>query len=90
MSGKKIIVGDEAHCSGCGLFEELALENIEVPLRTDIAAVSRQPSSREEWRCCLEAVRECPSRGLSVQDAEDAPEGEFSPDRCARLIQNKP
>lgn len=57
---------DETACTGCGLCEEIAMENIEVPVRTDIAVITRQPTTLRQWQDCMEAVRECPAEGLTV------------------------
>ncbi len=62
MSRAKFEV-DEDHCIGCGLCEERAPENMEVPA-TLIARVTKQPSTAEEEEACNEAAEYCPTMGL--------------------------
>ncbi|MEE9279676.1 MAG: ferredoxin [Myxococcota bacterium] len=72
MSRAKFEV-DEDHCIGCGLCEERAPENMEVPATLMHARVAKQPTTAEEEEACVEAAEYCPTMGLRrVANAEPA------------------
>ena len=51
-------------CIGCGLCEERAPENMQVPATLMHARVARQPTTDEEEEACIEATEYCPTMGL--------------------------
>jgi len=55
---------EDADCIGCGLCEERAPENIEIPTGDCIARVFRQPLDDAEEEACTEAAEYCPLGGL--------------------------
>jgi ferredoxin len=67
----------EEDCIGCGLCSERAPENLEIPARTGIARVFKQPENAEEEQACLEASDFCPMGGL-VGGVVDSPAADCS------------
>ena len=65
---------DEAICTGCGLCEERAPENMEVSPIHDVARVIKQPVGVSETEDCLEAAEYCPTGGLVATAREDEAE----------------
>ncbi len=71
MSREKFEV-DEDLCIGCGLCEERAPENMEVPATLMHARVAKQPTTDEEEEACIEAAEYCPTTGLRRVSNEEA------------------
>jgi ferredoxin len=66
---------DEDLCTGCGLCEERAPENMAMDDSGFAAHVIKQPSSETETESCTEAVEYCPMGGLTataLEENEDA------------------
>jgi ferredoxin len=59
---------EETLCTGCGLCEERAPENMEVPEDDLVAKVVKQPDGEEETEACSEAAEYCPSGGLTARE----------------------
>ena len=59
-------------CIGCGLCEERAPENMEVPATLMHARVAKQPTTDEEEEACIEAAEYCPTTGLRRVSNEEA------------------
>ena len=57
---------EEDDCIGCGLCEERAPENIQIPAGERIAQVVKQPLNDAEQEACKEAAEYCPLGGLRV------------------------
>ena len=55
---------EEDDCIGCGLCEERAPENIQIPAGERIAQVVKQPLNDAEQEACKEAAEYCPLGGL--------------------------
>jgi ferredoxin len=64
---------DHSLCTGCGLCEERAPENLEVPPGESAAQVVKQPEGDMETKACTEAAAYCPTGGLTAQSAETDP-----------------
>lgn len=62
---------DEALCTGCGLCENRAPENLEMEDDEFRARVIRQPVGEPETANCAEAVDYCPTGGLKAKDEEE-------------------
>lgn len=60
-------------CIGCGLCEERAPENLEIPPGSATAQVVKQPETTEEEEACLEASDYCPMGGLRESRADPRP-----------------
>ncbi len=60
-------------CVGCGLCEDRAPENIELPAGTSTAQVVKQPAAAAEEAAYLEASDYCPMGGLHVGAAVSPP-----------------
>ncbi len=75
MKAIKLTV-DEQSCTSCGLCQERAPSNMEVPSSHDSAQVIKQPVGVSETDDCTEAVDYCPTGGLLAteldEEAEDA------------------
>ncbi len=64
---------DARLCIGCGLCEERAPGNVEVPAGVDAAQVIRQPASEAELIAVGQAADYCPSGALArVEDVATA------------------
>jgi ferredoxin len=66
---------DEDLCTGCGLCEERAPENMAMNDDGFAARVIKQPASESESESCKEAVEYCPMGGLMETEpgeSEDA------------------
>ncbi len=59
---------DEDQCSACGLCQDCAPENIEIPDGGPSAQVVRQPNGDDEIEACVEASDFCPTGGLQVKE----------------------
>jgi len=59
---------DADDCTGCGLCEERAPQNLEIDPDEAIARVAAQPASEAEADACREAAEYCPIGALSVAD----------------------
>ena len=59
-------------CIGCGLCEERAPENLEIPPGASTARVVKQPETPAEEEACIEASEYCPLGGLRASHV-DAP-----------------
>ncbi|MBW2243765.1 MAG: ferredoxin [Deltaproteobacteria bacterium] len=55
-------------CTGCGLCEERAPDNLELASGDEVARVIRQPETPEEVEACTEAADYCPTGGLKPDD----------------------
>jgi ferredoxin len=55
-------------CTGCGLCEERAPDNLELASGDDVARIIRQPKTSEEVEACTEAADYCPTGGLRPDD----------------------
>ena len=67
---------DEASCTSCGLCEERAPSNMEVPSGHDPARVIKQPIGESETADCFEASDYCPTGGLMASAIDEAAESE--------------
>lgn len=70
-NGRARFTVDADECIGCGLCEERAPENIEVPLDQAVANVYQQPKTDSEELACFEASDYCPTGGLRAEVSED-------------------
>jgi ferredoxin len=61
---------DETLCTGCGLCEERAPENMEMVDDEPYARVIKQPSGESETAECTEAADYCPTGGLMAAELE--------------------
>ncbi len=59
-------------CIGCGLCEERAPANMELPDGASTAQVVKQPENSAEEEACLEASDYCPLGGLVRTNAPDS------------------
>jgi ferredoxin len=59
---------DEALCTGCGLCEERAPENLEMVDDEAYARVIKQPAGESETTDCIEAADYCPTGGLMATE----------------------
>ena len=57
---------DEDLCTGCGLCEERAPDNLVTDEDEAIAQVIKQPVGAVETESCIEAVDYCPTGGLTA------------------------
>ena len=59
---------DEAFCTACGLCEERAPENIELPAGAEASRIIQQPKNEEQTKACVEAANFCPTGGLQATE----------------------
>ncbi|MFQ5698617.1 MAG: ferredoxin [Myxococcota bacterium] len=59
---------DSDLCIGCGLCQERAPENLEIPDGEWSARVFKQPADADEEEACREASEYCPTGGLRPEE----------------------
>lgn len=64
----------EASCTACGLCQERAPENMEMPAGARSARVIGQPRNDEEEEACIEAAEYCPIGAIRVVTPESPAE----------------
>ena len=73
INGRARFRVDSGVCFGCGLCNERAPENFDVPEGESSSRVIRQPIDTAEENACIEAEDYCPAGGISHEPGDSSP-----------------